>query len=254
MVTVKQIYDFIDNFAPFEDSLSFDNTGLLIGNPETEVTKVLLSLDITSKVIKEAIDTGANLMITHHPVIFNPVRSLRFDDLTAKMIKNNINALCAHTNLDIAAEGVNFHLAKKLKLANLETLTHEENKPMGLTGFLKQKMLPKEFAEFVKTNLECFGLRYTVTDKKIKKVGVCSGAGGCFVYNAKQKECDAFVTGEIKHSDILKANELELMIVDAGHYKTENIVLKPLSLKLRNKFQNLEFILSQTFTDNIRYI
>jgi len=254
MITIGQIYNFINDFAPFENSLSFDNTGLLIGNFETKVKKVLLSLDITSEVIKEAVNYGANLIITHHPVIFKPIKSLEFEDMTSKMIKNNINALCAHTNLDIAKEGVNFYLAKKLKLSDLEILTYEENKPMGLAGYLEKEMEPEAFAKFVKINLGCLGLRYTVTDKIIKKVGVCSGSGGSFINSAKQKKCDVFVTGEIKHSDILKANELGVMIVDAGHYKTENIVLEPLSLKLQKKFKSVEFVLSKKFTDNIRYI
>lgn len=254
MATVKNIYDFINSFAPFETALSFDNSGLLIGNPETKVNKVLLALDITSEVIKEAVNISANLIISHHPVIFNPIRNLKFEDITAKMIKNNLNAICAHTNLDVAEEGVNFYLAKKLELLNLSPLTYEENQPIGLTGFLKKEMDPKNFAEFVKISLGCLGLRYTVTGRKIKKVGVCSGSGGCFVDNAKKQSCDAFVTGEIKHSDILKANELGVMIVDAGHYKTENVIIEPLSKTLKQHFQNLEFIISQKFMDNIQYI
>lgn len=254
MTTIKQIYYFLNNLAPFENSLSFDNTGLLIGDPEIEVKKAILSLDITSKVIDEAKKTGANLIITHHPIIFKPLKNLSFNNVASKMIINNINAICAHTNLDVAPKGVNFELAQKLKLSNLKPLAYEENKPMGFVGDIEKEMNCKEFAEFVKTNLNCFGLRYTNINKTIKKVGICSGSGGCFVREAKKQECDAFVTGEIKHSDILSANEMDLMIVDAGHYKTENVIIKPLSDELKKQFPNLEFIISGTFTDNINYL
>lgn len=254
MTIVKEIYNFLNHFAPFENSLSFDNTGLLIGNLETKVKKVLLSLDITSKVIKEAADIGANLIVTHHPIIFKPLKNLNFDDLTSKMIVNNINAICAHTNLDVAEKGVNFELAKKLELSDLRPLTYEEEKPMGIIGDLEKEMNCKEFAEFVKTELECENLRYTTVDKKIKKVGLCSGSGGCFAKKAKKQGCDAFVTGEIKHSDILGSNELGLMIVDAGHYRTENVIIKPLCEKLQKQFPNLEFAVSKAFTDNISYL
>lgn len=254
MTIVKEIYDFLNDFAPFENSLSFDNTGLLIGNSEGEVKKVIVSLDITSKVIEEAISIGANLIITHHPIIFKPLKNLSFDDITSKMIVNSINAICAHTNLDVAPKGVNFELAKKLKLSYLKPLTYEENKPMGLIGSLEKEMSSEEFAKFVKTNLECKGIRYTQTDKKIKKVGVCSGSGGCFAKEAKNQGCDAFVTGEIKHSDILISNELDLMIVDAGHYRTENVIIAPLCKELQKQFPNIEFIVSKEFTDNIEYL
>lgn len=254
MTTIKQIYDFLNNFAPFENSLSFDNTGLLIGNPEIEIKKAILSLDITSKVINEAVSIGANLIIAHHPIIFKPLKNLSFNDTASKMIINGMNAICAHTNLDIAPKGVNFELAKKLELSSLAPLTYEEDKPMGLVGTLKEEMDSEEFAKFVKIKLECNGVRYTNTGKKIKKVGLCSGSGGCFVKEAIRQACDAFVTGEIKHSDILNANEHGLMIVDAGHYRTENVIIKPLCKELQKEFSNIEFIVSKEFTDNINYL
>lgn len=254
MTTIKQIYGFLNNFAPFKDSLSFDNTGLLIGNFETEVKKAVLALDITSKVINEAASIGANLIITHHPIIFKPLKNLSFNDTASKMIINGINAICAHTNLDIAPKGVNFELAKKLELSSLAPLTYEEDKPMGLIGTLKKEMDAEEFAKFVKIKLECNGVRYTNTGKKIKKVGLCSGSGGCFIKEAIKHACDAFVTGEIKHSDILTSNEFDLMIVDAGHYRSENVIIKPLCKELQKEFPNIEFIISKEFTDNIHYI
>ena len=254
MNKVNEIYDYINEIAPFDTALSFDNVGLLIGNQNISVSKVLLALDITSSVCDEAKSIGANLIISHHPVIFKPLKNIEFNSIIASLIKNNISAICAHTNLDISKIGVNFQLAKKLKLYDLSSLTFEEDKPIGLVGSLKNEMEAKEFASFVKEKLECSGIRYTRVNDKIKKVAVCSGSGGSFIGNAYEKSADAFVTGEIKHSDILKANEFGISIVDTGHYKSENVIIEPLKNMLAEKFPKTQFFASQKFSDEVNYI
>lgn len=254
MIKVRNIYDFIDEIAPFKTAMDFDNSGLLIGNLESDVKKVLLSLDINKNVCDEAKKTGSNLIISHHPIIFKPLKNLNFESAAAKLIKYGINAICAHTNLDIAKEGVNFYFAKSLNLSNLSPLCLEKLNPLGLVGNLSKQFDSKEFAEFVKKSLNCEGIRYTQIEKKIKKVAVCSGSGGNLIDYAFENNVDAFVTGEIKHSDIIKANEYEICVVDAGHFKTENLILAPLKLKFENRFKDIEFKLSTTFTDNIKYL
>ncbi len=251
---VKEIFNFIDSVAPFKNSLSFDNTGLLVGNMDDDVKKVLLSLDITNEVIQEAMRINANVIISHHPVIFRSIKSINFNSPISYLCKNKINAICAHTNLDVAAEGVNFHLSKKLQLSNLTPLTYEENLPIGLIGTLNEQMTDKEFANHVKKSLECESLRYTNCNKKIKKVAVCSGTGGEFFEKAFLGGADALVTGEIKHSQIISANSLGIMIVDAGHFKTENVIIDPLKSMLQSKFPCTEFISTNIFTDNIHFI
>lgn len=254
MITVKEIYDFLNEIAPFDSSMSYDNTGLLAGNFEKEIKKVLLSLDITNEVCCEAASIGANLIISHHPVIFKAVKSVDFKNPVANLIKNEINAICAHTNLDVAEEGVNFELARALKLSGLKALTFENSYPMGLVGDLEKPMNCREFAQFVKGNLLCDGLRYTEARKEIKKVAVCSGSGGSLIEDVFAAGADAFVTGEIKHSDILKANSFGIQIVDAGHFKSENVIIKPLKEKLALKFPEIEFFISETFTDGIKFL
>lgn len=254
MTTIKNIYDFIDKMAPFDTALSFDNVGLLIGNNDIAVSKVLLALDITDNVCEEAINLGAELIISHHPIIFKPIKNINFDSTVAKLIKGNISAICAHTNLDIAEIGVNFQLAKNLQLSEAETLAFEEGKPLGLIGKLPQEMTPSEFASFVKANLNCNGLRYTKTNDGINRVAVCSGSGGSFIEQAHEHSADAFVTGEIKHSDILKANKLGIPIFDVGHYRSENVIIEPLKHMLSEQFCDIEFQCSNTFTDSIIYI
>ena len=254
MTLIKDIYDFIDKIAPFETAFSYDNCGLLVGSYESTVNKVLLSLDITKDVVKEAQKIGANLIISHHPIIFKPSKNINFESTLHLLCKFGINAICAHTNLDIAKNGVNYYLAKALNLQNLEVLTYEENKPLGLVGIIEEHMECEKFAEYVKSCLGCEGVRYTETDRKIKKIAVCSGSGGNLVKDAVQKNADALVTGEIKHDKILQANEFNLSIVDAGHFKTENVIIKPLIKELRNHFENIKFFESRVFTDNIKYI
>lgn len=254
MNTIREIYNFINEIAPFDTALSFDNVGLLVGNYDINVSKVLLSLDITKSVCAEAKKLGANLIISHHPVIFKPLRNITFDSTAAALIKNDISAICAHTNLDIAEEGVNLQLARRLALSDLSSLATEENNSIGLVGYLKDEMDVNEFAEIVKAELDCTGIRYTNINKKIKKVAVCSGSGGSFIENAYEKSVDAFVVGEIKHSDILKANEFNISIVDVGHYKSENVIIEPLKNMLSEKFQKTQFFTSQTFSDGINYL
>ena len=254
MITVKDIYDFLDKIAPFKSAMDFDNSGLLIGNYDLEVKKVLVCLDITNEVCDEANEIGANLIISHHPIIFKPIKNIDFKGPIYKMMKYEINAICAHTNLDVAEKGVNYHLAKSLELLDLSPLTYEKEYPLGFVGNLKNKMHINEFAAFVKEKLKCEGIRYTSNTDIISKVAVCSGTGGEFIEEAVNSGAEAFVTGEIKYSQILKANQLGLSIFDVGHFKSENVVVKPLKIMLKSEFKNIEFYTSKVFTDKIKYL
>lgn len=254
MNKIYEIYDYMNKIAPFNTALSFDNVGLLVGNYDLYVSKVLLSLDITKSVCDEALNLGANLIISHHPIIFRPLKNIKLDSVIATLIKNDISAICAHTNLDVYEKGVNFQLAKKINLSKLSSLASEENNSIGLIGYLENEMNAKEFASMVKEKLDCNGVRYTAVNNKIKKVAVCSGSGGGFIESAHEKSADGFVIGEIKHSDILKANESGITIVDVGHYKSENVVIEPLKNMLSEKFTDIEFFTSQTFSDGVNYL
>lgn len=255
MATVQNIYDFLDKIAPFKFAMEFDNCGILVGDKNKSVKKVLLALDITSEVVSEAQKTGAELIISHHPVIFKGVKNLEFNTPVSLLCKFGISAICAHTNLDLADEGVNFHLAKKIGLENLSPLVMENGCSLGLIGDLFNSLNCKEFSKMVKEKLDCKGIRYTFkNDCKINRVAVCSGSGGEFVELAKNLGADAFVTGEIKHSQILKANEIGLMVVDAGHFKTENVVIKPLAEIFKKEFAHIEFNISETCSDYVEYL
>lgn len=251
MTKAKDIFDYIQEFAPLSLAMPYDNCGILVGDSETEVSNAIVTLDITSDVIDEAVARGAELIISHHPIIFSPLKAVEIDSCVYKLIQNGITALCMHTNLDLSQEnGVNITLAQTLGLESIAVVEGE----CLLTGELPTELSVEEFALYVKERLDCRGVRFTKGKKSIKKVAVGCGAGGDYVFNCEKLGADAFVTGEIKHHQIIKANEIGLTVVDAGHYKTEDVIISVLVKLLSEKFANTEFYKSEVFNDNVFYL
>ncbi len=249
MTLIKDIYEYLDTIAPFDTQAEFDNSGLLVGDMDTKVSKVLMCLDITDKVIEEAKDISAQLILSHHPVIFSPIKSIQTDSVVYKLISSKLSALCAHTNLDIAENiGVNSVLAKKLNLQKT-TLYPDE---FLCVGELETPMTDREFALFVKNALDCKGVRYT-KGKVVKTVAVSSGAGSEGVTLSEKYDFDAFVTGELKHHHFLYAKEKSLCAVEAGHFCTEDIVIDPLKNLLAEHFPDVNFVKSQALTDIVEF-
>ena len=252
MTTVKDIYNYIDSFAPFDTAESYDNVGILVGDPQKKVTTVLAALDITLNVIQEAADLGAELIISHHPVIFNPLKKVIVGHPVYELIQNNISAICAHTNLDKSPVfGVNTELGKAMGLKNVQI--PEENGIL-FTGNTSYPITAEEFAVSIKKSLYCESLVYSKNNNCINKVGFCSGAGGSEIFSAIKCGCDAFVTGEIKHHEIIAANENGVSVFVPGHYKTEDVVIQPLCGKLSEQFKNVRFVKSKCFDDKMEYI
>lgn len=243
MTTVGDIYRYIDGFAPFCTQMDFDNCGLQAGDPKAEVRTVLLALDITPDVVREAAEKGAQLVISHHPVIFNPLRSLMAGTAPYLLAEHGIAAICAHTNLDLAPGGVNTCLAARLGLRSVETLEADgaSGSPAALFGRTTQTFGPREFAAFVKSSLGCDGLFYTDGGRKIDLVGLCSGAGSDYLHTAAARGCQAFVTGEAKHHEMIDAENLGVTLVAAGHYFTEDVVIGPLAERLEKQFPGVAF-------------
>ncbi len=243
MTTIRDIMDFTEGFAPLSTAADFDNCGLLVGNADTPVSKVLLALDITPEVIEEAADTGAELILSHHPVIFNPLRSLDTNSPAYLLAKNSLSALCLHTNLDIAEDtGVNICLAEALKLENY-TL-HPEN--FLVVGSLKEEVTVREFAAFAKEALGAVSVEFTLGDKRVKTVALSSGAGASSMYKAAALGADTLVTGEAKHHEFSESRALGISLMAAGHFATEDVVIAPLRDKLSAAFPEVAFIKSTT--------
>jgi len=256
MAQVKDIYEYINTVAPFDTQMDFDNAGLLVGRADAAVGKVLVALDITQEVIREAVELGVQLIVSHHPVIFHPLKSVTNGDVTGERVlllaENHIAAICAHTNLDAAQEGVNDLLARQLGLVRLEQL-HQDGVDaqgraygIGRVGVLDTTVFPDTaaFAQMVKQALNASGVRYVDAGKPVRRVAVGGGSCGSMLGDAVAAGCDTFVTADVKYDVFLEAKALGINLLDAGHFATENVVVAPLAHKLRAAFPELDILVS----------
>ena len=238
MTTVREIESFLYGWAPRELAESWDNVGLLVGDPEAAVERVLVALDITPQVAEEALERGCQLIVAHHPVMncaWHPVQTVRADDrqgrtLTA-LLRGGVAAICMHTNLDAAEGGVNDILAEKLGLTQPEMLTEEK---IGRIGTLKCEIPLVEFTHSVIELLGCNGLRYVDAGRPVHRVAVGGGACGCYIPQAIAAGCDTFVTSDLRYHDFLDTTALNL--IDAGHFPTEDVICAPLVEYLQKAF------------------
>ena len=248
MPTVKEIENTLYAWAPRELAAAWDNVGLLVGNPDGEVRRVLVALDITESVVEEAISCGAELIISHHPVMnctWSPVQSVRTDTrqgriLTA-LIRHGVSAICMHTNLDAAEGGVNDVLAERLGLQHTTALSEEK---IGRIGTLKCEIPLVEFLSFVVQSLAGNGLRYTDSGRPVCKVAVGGGACGEYIPQAVAQGCDTFVTSDLKYHDFLDWGG-SINLIDAGHFPTENVICPVLARRLQGAFPRLTVSLSR---------
>lgn len=230
---ISQVYNFLDTIAPYNTQLPWDNSGLMVGNIDREVKSVLLCLDCTNDVIRQAVSKGINLIISHHPLIFRPVSSIKEGTPIYNAIKNDITVISAHTNLDIAHCGVNDALCHALNIENVKPLV-AENVPIMRVGEVSSCSV-KQFANFCRKVLDN-SVKYVDCNGNVEKVAVCSGAGGEYIYDVANAGVDTFVTGEAKHHEYLDAKRLGVNLIVAGHFATEKVVLKSLGEKMRNAF------------------
>ena len=218
-VSVRDVYEAIHAFAPFDLAEEWDNIGILAGSADQQVNGVLCALDLNPMVIDEAIEKGANLIVTHHPILFRGRKNLREDDpegrMLAKLIRANIALIAAHTNFDNAVPGVNDALAAKLNLCDVQPL--ENGMRIGTTGH-------KTLAEFTAFASEVLGAPvrcYGEGERKISRVAVLGGAGEDFCAQALSAGADVYLTGEAAHHKAWDAYLSGLCVLEAGHAATE---------------------------------
>lgn len=248
MVKVAEVMGVMEEIAPKRFAEDWDNPGLLVGSPNNETDKILVALDADERVIDKAIEINAKLIVTHHPLIFKPLKSVRSDlpdgAKLFKLIEHNISVFSAHTNLDSAKDGVNDILAKKLELTNTEPLTTNENgeASLGRIGRLEKEITTDEFIEKVKTilNLPCLKTVKSAKNQTIKKVALCGGSGAEFITRAAFLGADAYVTGDVKYHDGQRAKSLDITVIDAGHFATEYPIVKELANRLKDAFSKKE--------------
>lgn len=251
MSKVIDFYNFIDSIAPFATQESWDNSGFLVGDGEKEVKKVLLALDATEDVLNEAAEIGADLIITHHPVIFGALKEFHPKNVAFLAAEKGIAIISAHTCLDIADGGVNDCLAAALGLKNVVKV--DDGEGLMRMGELEEELSCEEFIKYVAEKLDVGGIKYTPADKKIKKAAVCGGSGGDLYPFAVKAGADAFVTANIKHNQWIEMRREGFCVLDAGHFCTENTVIEPLAEKLSSNFDDVEIIVSGVSEDPARY-
>ena len=240
MTTVKNIYDYINSIAPYETQEEWDNSGHVIGDFRAEVKKCVIALDGTKAVCSFAKEIGADLVLTHHPIIFSGLKEIKKGSAVYTLVNSGISAICAHTNFDFANGGINDNLADILGLENKRHIS-EDN--LIVAGELDAPMSIDDFAEFVSDTLCVSGIRYTDTQKQIKTVALGGGACEEYMYEALE-EADCFLTGDMKYHQMLEASENDLAVISAGHFETENAAFLMLKDKLEKIFTDVEFIIA----------
>lgn len=236
--TVNDIVKIMDSIAPRNLAEEWDNAGFLIGRGSSSVKKIMVALDVSPEVVQQAVGQKADMLITHHPPIFKPLKNICDSswqsDLLLKCIENGIAVYSAHTSLDSVLGGVNDVLAEKLGLEKTVSLVKNDANcgALGRVGYLPQKMEFEKFAQVVK---EALGLSFVTgisAGKTVNKVALCGGAGIDFIAEALEHGADTYVTGDIKYHEAQNAVFSGLNLIDATHQGTELPVVAVLADKL----------------------
>ena len=236
---VKDIYSYLNELFPCESAVAYDNPGILVGNSDDEVKKALVALDCNIDIIEIAKKENCNLIITHHPVIFDGLKSVTENTVVYNLIKNNISVISMHTNMDMGKNGVNDALCNVLELENITEIDDGE-------GFILRKgslspISPEKLAKHISDKLGS-PVKYIDSGKDIKNILVCSGSGGSYINLAKKLCCDALITADVKHNIFMEACNSGISVFDAGHFETEDVIVEPLTHMLNKKFPDLQFI------------
>lgn len=261
MATVKDILDFIETLAPTHMKEEWDHVGLNCGRLDRPVTKILVALDPFRDVCEEALEMEAELLVTHHSLIWKPdfvTDETEQGRNTLFLIENNIACINAHTNLDCAPGGVNDILAAKLGLEDVQVIAPKGVDARGREwGLLRQgTVAPQKLEDFlgsVKKQLGCEGLRYVSGGKPVCRVAVGGGACAGEMLQAVETGCDTFVTADVKYNQFWDARNLGLNLIDAGHFHTENPVCVYLAQKLREAFPEITVAMSAWHMDCAKF-
>ena len=248
MAIVHEIYQAIDRLAPFDSCESFDNVGLLIGDPETEVSRVLLTLDVTLEAVQEAAEKGCPLIISHHPVIFHPLKNIPFGSVQGELLSHQIAVISAHTNMDKAH--LNAALARKIGLLDFQPLP--EDLCAG-EGRLPEPAPLEQLIGHLAAALSLHGLRAYDAGKPVQKVMLCCGGGGSMVHDAIRRGDDLLISGDFKHDQVIDAGNASLSCIDAGHFETERHFLPLMRSLLAGQFPGVQFIEAESCKPSFRF-
>ena len=229
-MTVGEILEYLSGLAPLETAESFDNVGLLVGGADAEVTGVCCCVDITREIVRETVEKGANLIISHHPVIFDGLKNIPTWTPVAELIKNDIAAIAMHTNFDIAPNGVNAALVELLEFESGGCFENGFGAICEMTSDFTAKTLAEHCKE--RLGLECVKYSQNSAEKKLlSRVAVCCGGGvdRDIMRLARKNNIDAIISGDIKHNFWIEAENCGIILIDAGHFGTEKAAAQALS-------------------------
>lgn len=252
-LTLNKLLETLNAIAPFTLAETWDNVGLMVGDPDQQVRGILVALDATEEVLAEALRLDCNTIITHHPLIFTPVKKIElntpFGRLLQLALQNDIAIVACHTNLDLITQGVSDALAERLGLVDTTPLSHKDIPaesasdlaPGGFgkigrlsPGLAEEQFLAKLFSALKTNSIQIAGH----LPSTIEMVALCGGSGSDLAATALQKGAQVYITGEVKHSVARWAEAAEYCIIDAGHYATENHIVPVLVEKLTSAIKS----------------
>ena len=264
---IKEILSALERFAPLPLQESYDNAGLQVGlTAEQEASGALLCLDVTEDVIREAIDLGCNLIVSHHPLLFRPLKRVtdatQVERCVRMAIQNDITLYAAHTNLDNAEDGVNYRIAEKLGLVDVEMMQPHTVRVgertvtagSGLIGYLPGPEDSLAFLQRIKDvfHIECLQ-HNELLQRPIQSVALCGGAGAFLLDEALRLEADAFLTGEMSYHQFF-GHEQEIQLAVMGHYQSEQYTKEIFYQLISDLAPELPIFLTSVDTNPIHYL
>ena len=264
---IREITDAIEQYAPLRLQEEWDNAGIQVGDPEAEITGILLCTDATEAVVAEAIDRGFNLVISHHPLIFHGLKKIMgrtpVERAVALAIKHDITIYSAHTNMDSAKQGVSFRMADKIGMTNVAFLDDKRVEPYGETdcsaagcGVIGdiEPMPARELLKRVKEAFEVGAVRYSGDgDRMVSRVALCGGAGGFLLDKAVEAGAQLYVTADMRYHDFLD-NSQRIVVADIGHYESEHFTKEIFLEIIQKKSPTFAVAFAKNETNQVNYL
>lgn len=259
---VRDIIAPLEEAAPLYLQEEYDNSGLAVGDPEAEVSSALLCVDVTEAVLDEAVRLGAGLVVSHHPIIFNPLRHLTattyIERVVAEAVRRGIALYACHTNLDSAPGGMSYRLGGLLGLRDMRLLGEASLKMsgagFGVVGELECEMPMTDYLRFVKERLSVGCIRYSeLTQPSVRRVALCTGAGSSMMNDARRAGAQLYVSADFKYNNFLDADR-ELVIADVGHFESEYCAIELIYEIIRKKIATFALYKSVCAVNPVNYL
>ena len=257
---IKDLISIIEEFAPLSAQESYDNSGLIVGDKNKSIDSALLCVDITEDVLDEAINLGCGVIISHHPIIFTPIKTLTnktyIERVVVKAIKHDIALYACHTNLDSVHGGMSWKLAQELSLNNCKLLEGDTTtmRGFGVIGELDIEVDVLDFLQTTKLKLGIGAIRYSdLCHKQIKRVALCTGSGGSLIESAIKSGADLYLSSDFKYNNYLDVKS-RIIIADIGHFESEYCVIDILFDIIRKKISTFVVHKSKETRNPINYL